>query len=113
MRSSLEQRCDRHIRLLSRLHCAICRARSHDWITAITAFRGSLMRKKMGKLSSLRCSFPIVRRDTGNLFGIAGQRLFESATKMAHAAHAHGHQHGHHHGRLLLHIALSSPQCST
>ena len=59
--------------------------------------------KQKRKPSSLRCSFLIVRRDTGNLIGIAGQRLSESAAKIAHAAHAHGHQHGHHHGRLLLH----------
>lgn len=39
-----------HIRLLSRLHCAILRARSHVQITAITAFSRSLMLNKRGSL---------------------------------------------------------------
>ena len=55
-----------HIRLLSRLHCAILRARSHVRITAITAFIQIIDAKQKRKPSSLRCSFLIVRRDTGN-----------------------------------------------
>ena len=74
-----------------------------------TNFIGFITKQKR-KLSSLRCSFLIVRLGTGNPVRKAGQRLSKSAAKIgtathAHAAHAHGHHHGHH-DRLLLHSAL-------
>ena len=99
-----------HIRLLSRLHCAMRRARSVYRIMRFTTFRRSRRLNKRGS-SSLRCSFLIVRRGTGTPYWETGQRLLKSAAKIctathAHAAHAHGHHHGHH-DRLLLHHCAS------